>query len=448
MVFSSVIFLFIFLPIVLLAYYLVRGRRAKNIVLVIASFFFYYWGEGELVVILAVSVLINYVSGLLLAKTRESRFGGKPALAVGIILNLALLGYFKYFDFVIQILNSTVHTEIALKGIVLPIGISFFTFQGMTYIIDLYRGRFEPQKNLLKLALYVVAFPQMIAGPIVRYKDINEMIDHREESVSQFTEGISRFICGLAKKVLIANNVAVICDAIFAAPVDTHTAATLWIGALTYTFQIYFDFSGYSDMAIGLGRMFGIRIIENFDYPFIAKNITEFWRRWHISLGLWLRDYIYIPMGGNRKRQMLNVFVVWFLIGFLQGAAWNFIFWGVFFVIIIMIEKKLLNKTLPRWPRVFQHLYMIVIVMISFMFFRNYNIFQSTSLIGPLSLHYLRSYALIVVVAMIASTPIPKKIFAHKWIRWFEPIAVGICLILATSFLATGNFNPLIYARF
>ena len=286
MVFSSIIFLFIFLQLVLLAYYALPGRKMKNIVLLAASLVFYFWGEDKLIVILLASVAINYLSGLVIAKAKQSgsRTGERLALSAGIVLNLAMLGYFKYFDFAAGILNASFNTEIALRDIVLPIGISFFTFQGMTYIIDLYRGKFAPQKNPFKLCLYIALFPPLIAGPIIRYQDIEHMIDERQESVSRFTEGISRFICGLAKKVLIANNVAVICDAIFVAPADAHSAATLWIGALAYTFQIYFDFSGYSDMAIGLGLMFGFRIRENFDHPYTSLSIREFWRRWHISL--------------------------------------------------------------------------------------------------------------------------------------------------------------------
>ena len=388
-----------------------------------------------MVAVLIASVAINYLSGLLVFKTKTLRFGGKPALALGIVLNLALLGYFKYFDFAIDILNATLHTDIPLKSIILPIGISFFTFQGMTYIIDLYRGKFPPQKNPLKLCLYIVKFPALTAGPIVRYGDMEAMIDGRRESVSLFTEGVSRFICGLAKKVLIANSVAVVCDAVFMAPLDSHSAAALWIGAAAYTFQIYFDFSGYSDMAIGLGLMFGFRFKENFDHPYASRSIREFWQKWHISLSSFFRDYLYIPLGGNRRGIVyINLIIVFFATGLWHGANYTFIAWGLWHGFFIIVENILrrnpgaiafLEKARNPFTLLLARFYTLLVVVTGWVLFRSDSfsyafgyikamlLFQNGADIKVSVLYYLDNYnVLVFILAALFSFPLARALRA------------------------------------
>jgi len=480
MVFSSVIFLFIYLPVVLLVYYALPGRKARNAVLIAASILFYFWGEDILVLALLGSVAINYLSGLLIAGTRHI-YGGRLALSAGIVLNLALLGYFKYFDFVADLLNATLHTDIPLKYIALPIGISFFTFQGMTYIIDLYRGKFLPQRNPFKLCLYIALFPQLIAGPIVRYSDVGHMIDERQESVSQFTEGVSRFICGLAKKVLIANNVAIVCDAIFAAPVDTHSAATLWIGALTYTFQIYFDFSGYSDMAIGLGLMFGFRFKENFDHPYASLNIREFWRRWHISLSFFFRDYLYIPLGGNRRGIIyVNLVITFFATGLWHGAHYTFVLWGLWHGLFIVIENILrrsaraaafLQSIRNPFTLLLSRVYTLLVVVFGWVLFRSDSFsyaldylkgmltLQSGADMKVTALFYLDSFnTFVLIAAALFSFPLAgalRTLFRDKLLAGKDAAyeALRIACLAALLFWAALNvidsgYNPFIYFRF
>ena len=481
MVFSSVIFLFLFLPLVLLAYYALPGRKAKNIVLLIASLLFYFWGEDKLVVILIASVVINYLSGLLIWKTKAMRFGGKPALALGIVLNLALLGYFKYFDFVIGILNSTLRTDIPLQNIVLPIGISFFTFQGMTYIVDLFREKFEPQRNLLKLGLYIAVFPPLIAGPILRYKDVEHMIDGRQESLPVFSEGISRFVCGLAKKVLIANNTALVCDAVFAAPADAHSAAALWIGAIAYTFQIYFDFSGYSDMAIGLGLMFGFRFKENFDHPYSSCSIREFWRRWHISLSSFFRDYLYIPLGGNRRGIVyVNLVIVFFATGLWHGASFTFVVWGLWHGLFIVIENILrkrpataafLERIKTPFTLLLARVYTLLVVVIGWVVFRSDSLsyalaylkdmllFQSGMDIKVTVWFYLDNFnTLVLVISALFSFPLARALralFRDKLLYNKADIYAALrvaCLAFLLLWSAINvidsGYNPFIYFRF
>ena len=473
--------MFIFLPLVLLVYYVLPGRTAKNIVLVIASLLFYIWGEYEMFVVLIVSVVINYLCGLLIHYTKNFRFGGKPALALGIALNLGMLGYFKYFDFVIKILNSSLLTKIPLQNIVLPVGISFFTFQGLTYIIDLYRGKFPPQKNPLKLCLYVMKFPALTAGPIVRYGDMEAMIDGRRESVSLFTEGVSRFICGLAKKVLIANTVAVVCDAIFMAPVDAHSAAALWIGAVAYTLQIYFDFSGYSDMAIGLGLMFGFRFKENFDHPYSSCSIREFWRRWHISLSSFFRDYLYIPLGGNKRGIVyVNLIIVFFATGLWHGANYTFIVWGLWHGLFIIIENILRRNAgasaiIDRVKNLFTVLlaraYTLLVVVVGWVVFRSDSLsyameyikrmllFQPGLDIKVSSLFYLNNFNILVfVLAALFSFPLAgalRSLFRDRVLAdrgaAYQTLRIA-CLAFLLFWSAVNlidlGYNPFIYFRF
>ena len=328
MVFSSSIFVFGFLPLVLLGNYLLK-ERYRNVFLLLASLFFYFWGEEENIVIIILSILINYFSGLLVARFAGTRIK-KWMLVLAVGLNLGLLFYYKYFNFFIESVNSLLDTDIFVKDIILPIGISFFTFQGLSYVIDLYWGNVEVQKNPLKIALYVILFPQLIAGPIVRYKDVAEQIDTRETSIEKFSAGIVRFVVGLSKKIILANGVGMIADEIFNAPYQEHAVLTAWLGVICYTLQIYFDFGGYSDMAIGLGKMLGFDFMENFNLPYISTSITEFWRRWHLSLSSFFKDYIYIPLGGGRKGNVyLNLFIVFLLTGLWHGASWNFVVWGL-----------------------------------------------------------------------------------------------------------------------
>ena len=481
MVFSSVIFLFIFLPLVLLAYYALPGRIAKNIVLTAASLLFYFWGEDVLVVILLASVAINYLSGLLIARTRGSLAACRLSLALGVVLNLALLGYFKYFDFVVQIFNSTLQTDIPLKNIVLPIGISFFTFQGMTYIIDLYNGKFAPQKNLLKLCLYIAVFPPLIAGPIIRYADVNEMIDGRKESVSLFTEGVSRFVCGLAKKVLIANNIAIIADTIFVAPVDSHSAAALWTGALAYTLQIYFDFSGYSDMAIGLGLMFGFRFRENFDHPYESRSIREFWRRWHISLSSFFRDYVYIPLGGSRRGNVyVNLIIVFFATGLWHGANYTFIVWGLWHGAFIVIENILrrrpaasafLERVKTPFTILLARVYTLLVVVFGWVLFRSDSLSYAWAYMKNMfllrggmdikvsALFYLDGFNILVLVAAaLFSFPLAgalRSLFRDRILAGKEPAwqtlrvaCLAVLLLLSAVNVIDSGYNPFIYFRF
>lgn len=368
MVFSSLIFLFFFLPAVLFCYYIVPTRfiRARNMVLLLFSLFFYFYGEPKLIIMLVLSILMNYLFGL----SMRSRYR-KSLLIFCITANLTLLGVFKYLNFFIRTADGLLGLNIQLTSIVMPIGISFYTFQALSYVIDVYRREVPPQHDPFSLALYVSMFPQLIAGPIVRYHDVNEQLAVRSHSVAQFSDGISRFVFGLSKKVLLSNVFAQIADGIFAyQPAELSTAAA-WLGAIGYTLQIYFDFSGYSDMAIGLGKMFGFTFLENFNYPYISRSVTEFWRRWHISLSTWFRDYVYIPLGGNRcspARHICNLLVVWTLTGFWHGANWTFMAWGLYFGILLILEKKFLSRLIERLPMILRHVYALFFIIIGWVF--------------------------------------------------------------------------------
>ncbi|MDR0853078.1 MAG: MBOAT family protein [Clostridiales Family XIII bacterium] len=482
MVFSSVVFLFAFLPVTLALYFL-APRKLKNLVLLLVSLFFYFWGEGKLLVIMIASISINYLFGLAVHRIRDKEdLYRKIVLALGITANLALLGYFKYYDFVIETMNATIRTTFAIKSIALPIGISFFTFQGMTYIIDLYRGNAKVQRNPLKIALYIALFPPLIAGPIIRYNDIAEQIDSRQESIEDFSYGIKRFVFGLGKKVLIANNVALISDSIFNASADTHTIATAWVGAICYTLQIYFDFSGYSDMAIGLGRMFGFKFRENFDYPYVSKSIREFWRRWHISLSSFFRDYLYIPLGGSRSGNVyFNLLIVFLATGLWHGAGWTFIIWGLwhgFFIIIenvIRRRKKGKSKeSVPQniWVVITGRIYTLLVVVVGWVLFRSdsieYAIVYIKNMFGFLSqasakvssLYYLNGFFIfVIIVAMLLSIPVypalKMKLQDVAETKNFGVIlyilqGLGIVIILGVSllFIVNQNYNPFLYFRF
>ena len=470
MVFSSITFLFYFLPIVLLAYYIVP-KKFKNIILLISSLTFYFWGEPKNIYIMISMIILSYIGGLIIGKLKEKKkiTFAKIVLAVTIVLDLAALFYFKYIDFFIRNINLYLNKEIDLLGVILPIGISFFTFQIISYVIDVYREEAKVQKNIFNLALYVSLFPQLIAGPIVRYKDVEKQIVERTHTVEKFSNGITRFVIGLSKKVLIANVLGEVIN-IFGTSNDV-TITFYWMYAIANMLQIYFDFSGYSDMAIGLGKMFGFEFLENFNYPYIATSITEFWRRWHMSLSFWFKDYVYIPLGGNRKgiiRQIINILIVWFLTGFWHGANWNFIIWGMYFGLILLIEKVFLLKVLDKTPKIINRIYVLFIVLISFIIFSNENLnicaeyikglfVSSNGLITNVSKYYLNSYLVMFIIGIIGSTPLMKNIVLkiknknerlNSIVNVLEIVTVMVLFVVSVSYIIDGSFNPFLYFRF
>ena len=461
MVFSSITFLFYFLPIVLGIYYIVPNK-VKNIVLLLASMFFYFYGEPKYVVIMVISIICTYLFGILMDKYKKhSRF----FLILSICASAGILVYFKYINFIIENVNLWLSNKIDFIYVVLPIGISFYTFQLISYTIDVYRGQAKVQKNILKLAMYISLFPQLIAGPIVRYTTVEEKIENREYSFEKFALGVRRFIIGLGKKVLIANILGELTNLFL----STNDGSILyyWMYAISNMLQIYFDFSGYSDMAIGLGKMFGFEFLENFNYPYIATSVTDFWRRWHISLSTWFRDYIYIPLGGNRVSKikwLRNILIVWLLTGLWHGAAWNFILWGAYFGVLLILEKVFLDKYLQKLPKILSRIYVLVIVMISFIIFSGESTTQILQNIGGLvgfteqplisqeSLYYFKSYFVVLMIATIGSTPILKNVFSkekmQKITNILEPIYLLLIFVICTSYIIDGSFNPFLYFRF
>ena len=457
MLFSSISFLYYFLPCVLVLYFLVP-RHFKNIILLISSLFFYAWGEPRLVLLMSATIVIGYVLGILMERDAKRK---KLYLVIALLCFLGALGYFKYTDFFIDNINRVTGLSIPLLRIGLPIGISFYTFQILSYNIDVYRGDVKAQKNLLHLATYISMFPQLIAGPIVRYKDVAVQLETREHSIDKVAQGIRRFVFGLSKKILIANVLGEICETFRAS--NDKSVLFYWMYAIAFSLHIYFDFSGYSDMAIGLGKIFGFDFMENFNYPYVSKSITEFWRRWHISLGNWFRDYVYIPLGGSRvntARHLFNILVVWMLTGFWHGAAWNFIIWGLYFAVLLVIEKTFLLKHLEH-SKVLSHVYVLFAVVISFVIFNATSLPQVLTDIGGLfgkgnlplvsaeAIYYLRSYAVIFVLAILGATPMPKKLVS-KWkiSQYVEPIILLLLLVVITAYLVDGSFNPFLYFRF
>lgn len=470
MVFSNLVFLFLFLPLVLFSYFLV-GRKLQNIVLLGFSLVFYAWGEPLYVLIMMLSIVLNYIFGLFVDKFRHHKSLKKIILWFAIIANLLILGYYKYFNFLIENINRLFDMNIEVDPVVLPIGISFFTFQAMSYVIDVYRNDARVQKNPFDLALYVALFPQLIAGPIVRYNEIAEQLKKRFVNLEKFSEGIQIFIVGLSKKVLIANQVGIVADAIFNKPTSEMSILLAWVGIVAYSLQIYFDFSGYSDMAIGLGKMFGFDFPKNFNYPYISKSITEFWRRWHISLSSWFRDYVYIPLGGNRVSTVKiyrNLFIVWGLTGFWHGASWTFLAWGLYYGIIIALERAGLNKVLAKLWSPIRHVYVILIFLIGWVFFRADNFTYSFEFIktmfgingqpaiDQLALYYLHDYGIILAIAILFSTPIipfvMNKIKAGSALQVPKQLVVFVLLIslfiVNIVYMVNSTFNPFIYFRF
>ncbi|MBM6791610.1 MBOAT family O-acyltransferase [Flavonifractor plautii] len=465
MLFSSIPFLYYFLPLVLAVYFLTPARF-RNAVLLLASLIFYAWGEPKYVLLMLASILSGYGFGLLQERYRGQK-GAKLVCGLSVAVSLSFLLYFKYADFFLENFNAATGLGVPLLRIALPIGISFYTFQIISYTVDVYRG--EPaQKNLIHLAAYVAMFPQLIAGPIVRYSDIAQQLEHRSHSTALAAEGVRRFLIGLGKKILIANQLGELCSVFRAS--DEKSVLFYWLYAVAFALHIYFDFSGYSDMAIGLGKVFGFHFLENFNYPYISASITEFWRRWHISLGTWFRDYVYIPLGGNRvgrARQLLNILVVWMLTGFWHGAAWNFVVWGLMFAVLLIMEKLWLLKPLSKC-RPLAHLYVVFFVVISFVIFNAENMGQALSDIGGLfgaggiplvsaeAVYCLRSFALVLILAVFGATPLLRNGLvrlsqyptAGKVLNALEPFTLFILLLVMTGYLVDGSFNPFLYFRF
>ncbi len=457
MLFSSITFLFYFLPILLIIYFIVP-KKFKNLVLFIFSLFFYFYGEPKYGFLLLLSCVINYIMGNLIDKHRKY---GKIFLIIAFVYDIGSLLYFKYLDFFIENINNIFKSEIPLFNIIMPIGISFFTFQTISYVVDIYNKKVEPSKSFLNFATYVCLFPQLVAGPIVRYETIANELKNRESNFDTFALGVKRFTIGLAKKVLIANLLGEMCTSLASLP--NGSVMSYLFQTVGYTLQIYFDFSGYSDMAIGLGLFFGFHFLENFNYPLIASSITDFWRRWHISLSSFFRDYVYIPLGGNRVsllKWIRNIFIVWFLTGFWHGASWNFILWGLYFASFLVLEKKIYGKYLNN-TKVFKYIYTIILVVISFVIFNSQSlndikIFLSSMfglnnlpLINNETLYYIRSYLVLLIIAIIASTPSLKVIGNKlKKLEFLEPVIYIGIIILVTAYLVDTSFNPFLYFRF
>ena len=464
MVFSTTTFILLFLPAVLLVYYFppVRKHRSiSNFVLSAASLFFYAWGEPVFVFVMLGSILMNWIMGLLVEKFRSTKHAKAPVVAA-VIINVALLFVFKYLTFLLKNFNLLFNKEIDTLNISLPIGISFFTFQAMSYVIDVYRGRGKAQKNPLNVILYISFFPQLIAGPIVRYETVAEEINNRVENFEDFSNGVYRFLIGLSKKVLLANNLAVLADIAFNG--EKPTVLSAWIGALAYSMQIYFDFSGYSEMAIGLGRMFGFHFLENFDYPYISKSITEFWRRWHMSLGTWFRDYVYFPLGGSRvkskSRLVFNLFVTWTLTGIWHGANWTFLVWGLLYFVLLTFEKL---TGFHKKSGVFGHIYTMLFVVLGWVLFRAESISGALTYIASMfglggaglydgyMLTYLASYKVYFISGLLACFPIYRLYKGRINSKLYNSISAGIILvlfILSLSFMVKGAYNPFIYFNF
>lgn len=475
MVFSSLTFLYIFLPIVLILYYLVPDRF-RNFFILISGLFFYAWGEPIYVFVMIASTLIDYFAGLVIFRFGHKQHIRKLALLVSVVMNLSLLGFFKYSNFIVENINAVFGTQFGAPTTLLPIGISFFTFQSMSYTIDLYRGNIDVQKNPITFAAFVTLFPQIVAGPIVRYADIAAELNERKLNTDTLWEGVLQFVTGLGKKVLIANNIGPVWDAVKAMDLHSVSVATAWLGIGAYTLQIYFDFSGYSDMAIGLGKMLGFHFPKNFNYPYMSKSISEFWRRWHMTLSEWFKSYVYFPLGGSRKglpRTILNLAIVWLLTGIWHGASWNFILWGVLYGVIIILEKlvkewsKQRNRTsIPeKLPSFLKHLYAMVLVMLGWVLFDTDTLGQAFSYIGKMfsfgsaltddyARYLLVNYGILFVIAIIGCTVFPKwcaeqcKKKMPAVFNCMEIIFMILVMLVATAYLVDAGYNPFLYFNF
>ena len=467
MLFSSVSFLYYFLPITLILYFVSKDKY-KNIILLLASLFFYFYGEPKYTVLMLISAFSAYIHGILIEKFREKGYS-KLFLVSGLVVSLGILIVFKYMDFIIKNINYISNSNIKLLRLVLPIGISFYTFQGLSYIVDVYKKDAKVCRSFVDFATYVCLFPQLIAGPIVRYTTIEDELKNRTHSFDKFAYGVNRFVVGLAKKVILANNLGMLVDIMTKS--NEKSVLSYWMVAIFFSLQIYYDFSGYSDMAIGLGRMFGFDFLENFNYPFISKSIKEFWRRWHISLSSFFRDYVYIPLGGNRVsrgRWIFNLLIVWSLTGLWHGDSWNFILWGLYFALLLIIENLFLQNILSKLPALIQHIYAKFFIIISFVIFNNENIkdlwsslynmfnFRGLDLYNDFSTYYLKSYTVLLIVSVIGATPILKNIIqkinknvtGQKVISTINSILNIVLLVVVTAYLIDGSFNPFLYFRF
>ena len=466
MLFSSIPFLYYFLPGVLILYF-ISPKKLKNTALLLSSLVFYGWGEPKYVVLMIASIIIGYISGLLIEAFNKKKTA-KVVVALSVLINLLFLGFFKYSDFFIENFNTATGLSVPLLRVALPIGISFYTFQILSYTVDVYRGDVKAQKNFINLAAYITMFPQLIAGPIVRYSHIAKQLEERTLSFENLAKGMRRFVFGLGKKIFLANTLGELCDVFKAS--DDKSVLFYWLYAVAFALHVYFDFSGYSDMAIGLGRIMGFRFMENFNYPYISKSATEFWRRWHISLGSWFRDYVYIPLGGNRVsrlRWFFNILVIWFLTGMWHGAAWNFIIWGIYFAVVLIIEKLFLLKFLNK-TKVIGRVYTLIVVVISFVIFNASDMKEAFSYIGgmfgagevPLVskelVYYLKNFAVVIILGIIGATPVVKKAVekiaenkcASRVLVVVEPLVLVVLMVSMTAYLVDGSFNPFLYFRF
>lgn len=468
MVFSSLIFIFIFLPLVLVSYY-IAPRRLRNTVILLASLLFYAWGEPTYIILIIISILINYLGALLIRVHIKNKDKSKFIFITLLLIDIIILFFFKYYGFAIECLGSIIGLDLKVKSISLPLGISFYTFQQISYIADIYMQKVKPERNLIDFATYIAMFPQLIAGPIVKYDDIHKQLANRKESIDKFGEGVQRFIIGLGKKVILANNIGLIWTQVKEVNLNDLSVVLAWIGIIAFTLQIYFDFSGYSDMAIGLAKMFGFDFLENFDYPYISKSITEFWRRWHMSLGGWFREYIYIPLGGNKKGtliQVRNLFIVWFTTGLWHGASTNFVVWGLYFGVILFIEKIYLKDLLKKIPSIFSHIYTLIIVMIGWVIFDMNTLtdsghyikimfgFGNNIFIDNLAKYILTNNFIILLIGLICSTKLI-KIYMNKIKSTFRENDVFLItainlliLIISTAYLVGASYNPFLYFSF
>lgn len=464
MIFSSIIFIFTFLPIVLAIYY-ISPKKFRNFVLLIASLVFYAWGEPIYIFLMIFTTIFNYLMALWINVRKGKK--KKIFLIVTVVVNLLTLGYFKYYGFLIEIINSIFHVSIKYTQLALPIGISFYTFQTLSYVVDVYLKKVKVQKNLIDFSTYVTMFPQLVAGPIVKYSDIQRQLKNREESFDNFGIGVEKFIIGLGKKVLLANNIGMLWNTIQAQNLESISVLTAWLGAIAYTMQIYFDFSGYSDMAVGLGRMFGFKFIRNFKYPYISKSVTEFWRRWHISLSSWFKEYVYIPLGGNREgelKQCRNLLIVWTLTGLWHGASYNFVAWGLYYGILLIFEKFIFERVLKKLPVLIKKIYTMTIVIVGWVLFAAPNLSWAVKYIKILFFigknkfidgnfkYYLNNNFILLIILILASTPFLKNIFnSIKESRGGYAISIILqctLFILVIAYLLNASYNPFLYFRF
>ena len=472
MVFSSAVFLFVFFPITLILYFMPgfsgdeeKEISRKNLILCIASLIFYAWGEPVYIVLMCLSIFFNYHLGLDIENHRNSSRKMKTLLIFGVCFNLFMLGFFKYAGFIVSNINSFFGTAIEYEGLPLPVGISFYTFQILSYVIDVYKGQVRAQTKIVNFAAYISMFPQLIAGPIVQYKDIEKQLNERTVTIDNFYDGIIYFIRGLGKKVLFANTIGAVYSDISAGGFSEVSVVTAWICIICYTLQIYFDFSGYSDMAVGLGKMMGFEFVQNFNYPYKAKSIKDFWSRWHISLSSWFRDYVYIPLGGNRKglaRTIINTFIVWALTGLWHGAAWNFIAWGMFYGVLLILEKYLLAKFLDKIPAIFRHIGTLIVVMIGWVFFSSENLTQATEFIGALmgfggsfvdsqAMYLLKENAFSIFAMGLSAVGVFELISTREETRIYKTlksIAYIVIFVLCIAYLVSETYNPFLYFRF